>query len=164
MRVNYRPAAGPDYHVCQYNNIPFGQGLTVSGCATPINDSVEITFTPLLNPDNTGATTTGTSQTVPGAACANQFAGNFAVASVPAIPVGASFSQNAVLTVTNLSSIFYTEPRFILYSGAPAAPTLFAPCPQGYNVNAGDIVLAGLSTGSAANFTNTETYYSCTVR
>ena len=44
---------------------------------------------------------------------------------------------------------------FILYSGAPVAPTLFAPCPQGYNVNAGDIVLADEYPGSDANFTNT---------
>ena len=156
IRINYRPTAGPNYNLCQYASIPFGQGLTVSGCATPINDSLEITFTVTPTPDNVGATTGGTSQTVPGAACANQFAGNFANATpVPALPPGASFTQNGVLTVTNLSSSFITEPRFILYSGAPVVPTLFAPCPQGYNANAGDIVLAGLSTGNNANFTNT---------
>ncbi|MCC7029355.1 MAG: hypothetical protein IT257_03545, partial [Chitinophagaceae bacterium] len=155
IRINYRPTSGADYHLCQYASIPFGQGLTVTGCATPINDSVEVTFNVTPVPDNTGATATGTTQTVPGAACANQFAGNFANAILPTLPVGASITQNAVLTVTNLSSSFMTECRFILYSGAPVAPNLFAPCPQGYNVNAGNIVLAGLSTGNAGNFTNT---------
>ncbi|MBK7586954.1 MAG: hypothetical protein IPI22_00780 [Bacteroidetes bacterium] len=155
VRINYRPTAGPDFHLCQYDNILFGQGLTVSGCATPINDSVEVVFNFTPVPDNTGATTGGTSQTVPGAGCANQYAGNFANAILPNLPIGASFTQNAVLTVTNLSSNFITEPRFILYSGSPIAPNLFAPCPQGYNVNAGNIVLAGLSTGNNANFTNT---------
>ncbi|MBK6330553.1 MAG: T9SS type A sorting domain-containing protein [Bacteroidetes bacterium] len=154
VRINYRPTAGPDFHLCQYNNILFGQGLTVSGCATPINDSVEVVFNFTPVPDNTGATTGGTSQTVPGAGCANQYAGNFANAILPNLPIGASFTQNAVLTVTNLSSNFITEPRFILYSGSPIAPNLFAPCPQGYNVNAGDIVLAGQSIGNNANFTN----------
>lgn len=156
VRINYRPTAGPNYNLCQYASIPFGQGLTVSGCATPINDSIELTFTLTPTPDNVGATTKRACSTVPGAACANQFAGNFAnVTPVPALPAGASFTQNGVLTVTNLSSSFITEPRFILYSGTPVGPTLFAPCPQGYNVNAGDIVLAGLSTGNNANFTNT---------
>ncbi|MBK8144600.1 MAG: hypothetical protein IPK62_06160 [Bacteroidetes bacterium] len=92
VRINYRPTAGPNYNLCQYASIPFGQGLTVSGCATPINDSLEITFTLTPTPDNVGATSGGTSQTVPGAACANQFAGNLANAmSIPALPPGASF-------------------------------------------------------------------------
>jgi hypothetical protein len=51
-RSNFRPTAGPDYELCQFDMIPFGQGLTVSGCATPILDSqtIVLTIAPTTNP------------------------------------------------------------------------------------------------------------------
>ena len=155
-RVNYRPTAGPDFNVCQGENIVFGQGLTVSGCSTPINDSVTITFNLTPTADNVGATSTGTSQTVPGAGCANQYAGNYANGILPNLPPGATFPQNAVLTLTNLTGTFYTENRFILYSGANnpiANQNIYAPCPQGYNVGAGNLLQGGQTIGNGSNFT-----------
>lgn len=152
VRVNYRPTAGPDFQVCQGSPVLFGQGLTASGCTAPLTDSIEITFNVTPTADNVGATTTGTSQTVPGAACANQFAGNFANALLPALPAGAYFTQPGTLTVTNLSSSFPTECRFIIYSGTPVAPTLYSPCPQGYNVGANNINIGGAVIGGAGNF------------
>ncbi|MCC6448903.1 MAG: T9SS type A sorting domain-containing protein [Chitinophagaceae bacterium] len=158
VRLNYRPTAGPDFNVCQGENIVFGQGLTVSGCSTPINDSVTITFSVTPTPDNVGATLTGTSQIVPGAACANQYAGNFANGILPTLPAGATFTQNAVLTLTNLSGTYYTENRFILYSGANNPipnQNIYAPCPQGYNIGAGNLLQGGQTIGNATNFTYT---------
>jgi hypothetical protein len=154
-RLNYRPTAGPDFHVCKDAPILFGQGLTVSGCASPINDSVEVVFnvTPCI--DNVGATATTTSQTVPGAACANEFACNFGNGVVPALPIGAYFTQNARLTITNLSSGYNAEVRFNLYAGSPVPPNLFAPCTQGYPGPTGNQLLAGQSIPpTGAPFTN----------
>ncbi|QLH44206.1 MAG: hypothetical protein HWD58_00345 [Bacteroidota bacterium] len=140
-RTNLRPTAGPDYELCQYNSIPFGQGLTVSGCAAPVQDSIEIIFTASLpTPDNVGATTTGTS--LVGANCQNQFAGLAGTATIPTtLPSNAYFTQNAKLTVTNLTSGYPTECRFILYGATPNGASLYSPCPTGYNTGAGQITV-----------------------
>ena len=153
IKINYRPTAGAPYNLCQYSPIPFGQGLTVSGCATPLNDSVTITFniTPCI--DNVGATGGGTALNAP-ANCSNQYAGAFANATIPALPPGAYFTSNGSLEITNLSSSFMTEVRFILYGTSPIGAQLFAGCPTGYNTGAGNQLIGGQSIGSNANFTN----------
>lgn len=155
--TNYRPTAGAPYALCQYSTIPFGQGLTVGGCSAPIYDSVEINFTVTTSGliDNVGATTTGTTQGPGNANCNNLYAGNLANALIPALPPGAYFTQPAKLSVSNLSSGFPTECRFILYKNTPSvASNLISACPLGYNTGAGDINVGGLSTGPASCFVN----------
>ncbi|MBP6624304.1 MAG: hypothetical protein KA198_03985, partial [Chitinophagaceae bacterium] len=152
IKVNVRPVAGPDFHVCQNSPILFGQGLSVSGCANPVYDSIELVFTVTPCQDNTGATTNGTSQTVPGAGCANTFACDFASVNIPSLPTGAYFTQNGLLTVSNLSSGFRNEVRFNLYGASPNPPTLFAPCQQGFAV--GTVFTTGQSVGTNAFFFN----------
>ncbi|MBL7765052.1 MAG: T9SS type A sorting domain-containing protein [Chitinophagaceae bacterium] len=130
LRLNYRPTAGPDYQMCQYDIIPFGQGLTVSGCATPVNDSLTITFTlaagqpPMCSPTATQAT----------GSCL------FASAALPALPPGASFTQPGNLTVTNLYTpptcggcVWAQEQRFSLFQGTapPAFTNIFVPGAMG---------------------------------
>ncbi len=126
--TNYRPNAGPDYRLCQYSLIPFGQGLTVSGCSAPIFDSVTINFT-ITGPctDNTGATAAGTGA---GANCADQFACAFANATIPALPPGSSFYTSGQLKVTNLSTVggsFASEVRMNLYNPTPVGTGLISP-------------------------------------
>lgn len=152
--VNYRPQQGPTYNLCQYASIPFGQGLSVSGCATPFSDSVTINFTVTPCIDNVGATGFGTSTTAP-ANCANQFACTFASGILPSLPVGAYFIQPSKLTITNLSSSFPTECRFNVFGAIPDGPTLYSGCPTPYNVGAGDINVGGSTAGPANNFTYT---------
>lgn len=121
-RVNYRPVGGPDYPLCQGGIIPFGQGLTVSGCATPISDSVDILFT--LSPGQPPICTS--SIAAPTGAC------EFASAILPALPAGSSITSDAVLTVTNLASAslgcilctWPSEKRFSLFQGS-APPSAF---------------------------------------
>jgi hypothetical protein len=132
VRINYRPTAGPDFHLCQYSNILFGQGLTVTGCATPINDSVTLNFT-ITGPctDNTGATQAGTG---PLANCQDIYACAFANTIIPALPPGASFTSPGILTVTNLSTIgssFVSEVRMNLYGPNLQAPNIYSPGAQG---------------------------------
>lgn len=129
-KINFRPTAGPTYQLCQYGSIPFGQGLTVSGCATPINDSVTINFT-ITGPcvDNIGSTAIGTSVGPP-SNCADQYACNFANGILPTLPAGASFITPAVLTVTHLSTIpgsFANEVRMNLFGSSPLGASLYAP-------------------------------------
>jgi hypothetical protein len=150
FRLNYRPTPGTPYNMCQFDAIPFGQGLSVSGCSTPIQDSVTITFNITPTPDNVGATSTGTSQTVPGAACANQFAGNYGNAIVPSFPPGTTFPKKALLRVSNYSTSYPTEVRFNLYSGLTTGPSMFAPCAQG--VGGSDSTLHGLSVNQGGFF------------
>ena len=131
-RVNYRPTAGPDFHLCQYSNILFGQGLTVSGCATPINDSITLNFN-ITGPctDNTGATQAGTG---PLANCQDIYACAFANAVIPALPPGASFTTPGVLTVTNLGTIgasFASEVRMNLYGPNLLPANIYSPGAQG---------------------------------
>jgi hypothetical protein len=158
-RTNLRPTAGPDYELCQYSFIPFGQGLTVSGCAAPITDSIEIIFTGTLPTiDNVGATSTGTS--LVGANCQNQFAGPAGNALIPAsLPSNAYFTQNAVLTITNLTSGYPTECRFILYGASPNGASLYSPCPTGYNTGAGQITVGGVASTTGGSFPNIQFNY-----
>jgi len=153
IKVNYRPTPGPDYQLCQYNSIPFGQGLTASGCANPIYDSVTVTFNLLPCIDNVGATGSGTALNLP-ANCSNIYAGLFGTAPLPVIPANAFFTQNGKLQVTNLASNFRTEVRFNLYGTQPSGTALFAGCPTGYNVGANNVLQGGLSVGTATNFAN----------
>ena len=148
--TNYRPNAGPDYHLCQYSSVPFGAGLGVNGCSVPLHDSVTITFNVTPTADNVGATAIGTS--LVGANCQNAFAGDYGNAIMPTLPAGAYFTQNAKLTVSNLSSSFISECRFTLY-GASAASATYAPCPTGYNTGAGNPLIGGQAIGNIANFT-----------
>ncbi|MBK7762069.1 MAG: T9SS type A sorting domain-containing protein [Bacteroidetes bacterium] len=129
-KINFRPTAGPTYQLCQYCSIPFGQGLTVGGCATPINDSVTIQFT-ITGPcvDNVGSTAVGTSVGPP-SNCADQYACNFANGILPILPAGASFITPSVLTVTHLSTIpgsFANEVRMNIFGSAPIGAGLYAP-------------------------------------
>jgi hypothetical protein len=149
--INYRPTAGAPYQLCQYSSIPFGQGLSVGGCTAPIYDSIELTFNLTTCVDNVGATTTGTTQGPGNANCNNLYAGNFGNVTIPTLPAGSYFTQNAKLTITNLSSGFPTECRFILYSGNPAT-TLFSGCQLGYPGPVGDTLLAGLSSGTTTSY------------
>ncbi|MEN9340295.1 MAG: hypothetical protein RIQ62_1607, partial [Bacteroidota bacterium] len=152
--TNYRPTAGPIYQLCQFSPIPFGQGLTVGGCSAPISDSIEITFNLTTCIDNVGAVSAGTGLGPGNANCNNEFAGNFGNAVIPALPTGAFFTQNAKLTITNLSSGYPTECRFNLYTGAPIGAGLLAGCQSGYPGPTGNQVLAGQSIGPGTGFTN----------
>ncbi|MBU3676422.1 MAG: hypothetical protein FGM54_04475, partial [Chitinophagaceae bacterium] len=105
VRLNYRPTAGAPYQLCQYGSIPFGQGMTVSGCSTPIQDSVTITFTlaPTTNPTATNPA---------GAAL-------FATGTLPALPVGSTIGV-CEYKVTNLATTaggWANEARFPLFYG-----------------------------------------------
>ncbi len=152
-KINYRPTAGAPYQLCQFSPIPFGQGLSVSGCATPLNDSVTLTFTITPCIDNIGATGGGTSLNAP-ANCANQYAGALGSATIPALPPGAYFTSNGKLQVTNMASGYITEPRFILYGTSPIGAQLFSGCPTGYNTGAGNLLSGGQSIGNNALFLN----------
>jgi len=131
-RYNYRPAPGPDYPLCQGSIIPFGQGLTVSGCGTQINDSVEVIFT--LNPSQPPICTS--TLAAPTNAC------EFASAILPVLPTGSSFLTSAVMTVSNLASaslgcvtcVYPNEKRFSLFQGSapPTALNTFFPGVQGH--------------------------------
>lgn len=117
IKVNFRPTPGPDYQLCQFSAIPFGQGLQVSGCATPINDSVTITFqlAPTTNP--TAASPTGSAL--------------FARGILPALPPGSTIGT-CDYTVTNLATAnggWANEARFPLFYGnvpVPAANIFYA--------------------------------------
>ncbi len=127
---NYRPTAGPDYSLCQYGSIPFGQGLSVGGCSAPLFDSVTINFT-IGGPCNDGASDA--------AAC------QFATAIVPSIIAGATINSG-VLKITNLATIgasWMSEMRFNLYGASPAFP---------YSAGA---QAPGSTTGTSPNFTYT---------
>jgi hypothetical protein len=105
IKVNYRPTPGAPYQLCQYSSIPFGQGLTVSGCAAPLTDSVTINFT--LAP-----TTNPTAASVLGSAM-------FASANVPTFPPGTQFIS-CDYRVTNLATAlggWALETRFPLFVG-----------------------------------------------
>ncbi len=156
-RQNYRPTAGPAYNLCQGSSIPFGQGLTVTGCATPLSDSVTITFNVSPCVDNVGATSGGTALT--GANCQNQFACTFASGVMPTLPAGAYFTQNAKMDITNLTSGYITECRFNLFGAQPSPPTLFAPNNTGYPGPVGNITLCGLSTQTGGAFPNYQFFY-----
>jgi len=121
VKINFRPTAGPNYPLCQYSAIPFGQGLSVSGCATPISDSVTINFTlsPTTNP--TGASPTGSAL--------------FAKGVLPALPAGSSIGI-CDYTVTNLATAlggWALETRFPLFYGntPPQAANIFYASIQG---------------------------------
>ncbi len=167
-RQNYRPTAGPAYNLCQGSSIPFGQGLTVSGCATPLYDSVTINFT-ITGPctDNTGATGGGTSFGLP-ANCADQFACAFGNGLVPALPLGASFPTPGILTVKNIATIsssYASEVRMNLYGSAPTGTNLYSPGLAGAlgtgnsnfnysrNISTANLsaIFSGLTAGSTLN-------------
>jgi hypothetical protein len=152
-KINYRPTPSAPYQLCQYSPIPFGQGLSASGCAAPLTDSAIITFTITPTMDNLGATGNGIALNSP-ANCSNIYAGNLGNAVLPTLPPGAFFTQNAKLSVTNMSSSFRTEVRFILYGAQPSGPGLYAGCPTGYNVGANNLLQGGLSVGTASLFSN----------
>jgi hypothetical protein len=108
-RLNYRPTGGPDFHVCQGDIIPFGQGLTVTGCATPIQDSVTMTFV------------VASSTTVPCLPSGTTYTGACLVATTnwPILPPGTTFGSG-VLKATNLATAnggFALETRMPLFSG-----------------------------------------------
>lgn len=139
--INYRPTPGPDYHICKGSSIPFGQGLTVQGCATPLLDSATITFTIGGGcVDNFGSTGTGGSVGAP-ANCDNQYACAIASGILPALPTGAFFTSPGTLTVTNLAlnpsvNTFYAnanQVRFNLYGASPVPPDLYSAGAQGAN-------------------------------
>jgi Secretion system C-terminal sorting domain len=176
--INYRPSPGPDYHLCQGSSIPFGQGLAVQGCSTPLLDSATITFSIGTGcTDNAGSTGTGGSLGLP-ANCENQYACLFATGVVPALPTGAFFTQPATLNVTNLQlnsafSTFYAnanQVRFCLYGNAPVPPYLYSPGAQGANgtfpfnynrqIPAADMaaIYSGLLPGSILNMGYWETW------
>ncbi|MBU3676552.1 MAG: T9SS type A sorting domain-containing protein, partial [Chitinophagaceae bacterium] len=159
VRVNYRPNAGAPYQLCQYGAIPFGQGLQVSGCSVPIQDSVTITFNITPTADNVGATTAGTSQTVPGAGCANEFAGNYGNALVPSVlfQPGTSFPKKALLTVTNFGTSYPGENRFNLYAGLTTGAAMFAPTAQGTGGNDSSLHGRTVSQGGFYNYYRTIT-------
>lgn len=127
-RSNYRPVGGPDYPLCAGSIIPFGQGLSVSGCATPIHDSIDIQF--ILSPGQPPICTSSIAN--PTGAC------EFATAILPALPAGSTINSPATLTVTQLASAslgcitctWPNEKRFSLFQGmAPpsAAGSTFYP-------------------------------------
>ena len=148
-RLNYRPTGGPDYQLCQGSIIPFGQGLLVSGCATPINDSIEMTFN--IAPGQPPMCTS--TLAAPSNAC------EFASGILPVLPFGSSFTAPAVLTVTNLASaslgcvtcVWPSEKRFSLFQGiAPptTASNTFFPGVQGNTATTG-------SNAQGYTYTNT---------
>lgn len=144
---NYRPTASPPYNLCQYSSIPFGQGLGVSGCSSPIFDTVEIVFNINICNDNIGATANGT---VPAAHCADQYACTFATGIIPTLPPGATFTQPAVLKVTNLkenplvTATINTEMRLNLFKTNPIGANL---------LSGGGTVGTTLPAGAVANWT-----------
>lgn len=167
--INYRPQSGPDYHLCSGNNIPFGQGLTVQGCASPLLDSATITFTVSSGcTDNVGASGTGGSQGAP-ANCENQYACMFASGTIPTLPAGAFFTTPGTLTVTNLAlnpsiSTFYAnsnQVRFNLYGASPVPPDLYSPgaagavgtVPFNYSRSISASEMAAIYSGLAPNGT-----------
>ena len=149
--VNKRPVPASPYVLCQGASIPFGQGLSVSGCSTPLFGTATITFTVTPCMDNVGATLPGNSIGLP-ANCSNQYACTFASGTLPALPPGASFTQPGTLTITNLYSAFPDECRFNLFGSNPNGPGLFSSCPTPYNVGANDIDAGGLTVGTQASF------------
>ncbi|GBL36001.1 hypothetical protein EMGBS15_15960 [Filimonas sp.] len=131
-RINYRPTGGPDYQLCQGSIIPFGQGLLVSGCATPVNDSIEMIFN----------ITAGQPPICTSTLAAPTNACEFASGILPVLPFGSSITLPAVMTVTNLASaslgcvtcVWPSEKRFSLFQGSapPAVATnTFFPGLQG---------------------------------
>jgi len=107
LRANYRPTGGPEYQLCQGGTIPFGQGLTVSGCATPISDSVTIYFT-LASSTNVPCFPSSTLYT---GACL------VATSTLPVLPPGSTLTAG-LLTATNLATAnggFALETRFPLF-------------------------------------------------
>jgi hypothetical protein len=105
---NFRPTPGPVFNLCQNASVPFGQGLTVSGCATPIIDSVTLNFT------------LASSTNVPCLPFANNVQGACLLAStaLPNIPNPTFIS--AVMRVTNLQTTnggFANQVRFPLIQG-----------------------------------------------
>ncbi|MBK7762134.1 MAG: T9SS type A sorting domain-containing protein [Bacteroidetes bacterium] len=147
--LNYRPVAA-DYQLCQFSSVPFGQGLGVSGCSSPLLDSVTITFAIGLCNDNIGSTGNGTSTGLP-SNCSDQFACNFGNAILPALPPGASFTQPGILEITNLKenalvpATINTEMRMNIYTGsAPTGANLLSP---------GGTVATTLPAGAATNWT-----------
>lgn len=111
---NYRPTPGPVYNLCQGSTIPFGQGLTVSGCATPILDSVTINFT--LSP-NGNIPCYPTFYNTPLGSCL------VGTANLPSIPNPTFLS--AQLKVTNLSTTnggFANQIRLPLFKGSVPIP------------------------------------------
>ncbi len=130
--MNYRPNAGPDYPLCQYSNIPFGQGLTVGGCSVPLSDSVTINFT-ILGPCNDGNSDATSCQ--------------FATGILPALINGASIT-GGVLKITNLATIsssWMSEMRFGIYGISPTGSNIFSPGVQA----------PGSATTTSTNFTYT---------
>ena len=154
-KINFRPVVTDSLEVCQNQAIGFGQGMTVTGCGNLVNDSIEIVFN--VNPciDNVGATNAGTSQIVPGAACDNIFACNFASGIIPSLPINNPNFSYGEYTVTNYTTSYPNEPRFILSSAAN--PTNFSniynPALLGYLIT-GNIYNLGTSTdiGTTSTF------------
>ncbi|HNB81068.1 MAG TPA: T9SS type A sorting domain-containing protein, partial [Chitinophagaceae bacterium] len=102
------------YPLCQYSNVPFGQGLSVGGCSAPISDSVTINFN-ILGPCNDGASDAASCQ--------------FATGVLPALIPGASIT-GAILKITNLSTIaasWMSEMRFNVYGSAPTGANIYSP-------------------------------------
>lgn len=128
---NFRPTPGPIYNLCQGSSIPFGQGLTVSGCATPIIDSVTINFTltpsgnnpcnPSMNNNPLGSCLMGT-------------------AILPNLPNPTFIS--AVMKVTNLATVnggFANQIRLPLFKGSvpiPNTSNVFVSAGPGSTLNA----------------------------
>lgn len=111
---NYRPTPGPTYNLCQYQGIPLGQGLTVSGCATPITDSVTINFT---------LSSSGATPCLPWGGNTPYQACLFATGTMPTLP-NPSF-VSATLTVTNLTTTnggWAQETRFPMFAGNAVLP------------------------------------------
>jgi hypothetical protein len=129
---NYRPTASAPYELCQFNSIPFGQGLGVSGCSAPYLDTVTITFNLGICNDNIGSIGNGTSVGLP-SNCSDQYACSFASATMPALPPGTTFVTPAVLKVTNLKenplvpATVNTEMRLNIYNNNPIGPNLLSP-------------------------------------
>ena len=142
--TNYRPTPGAPFEVCENQGIGFGQGLTVTGCGNLVTDSIEIVFnvTPCI--DNVGATGTGTGAA---AHCENIYSCDFANAIVPALPVNNPNFLYGEYTVTNYSTTYPTEPRFVLYKNQDPSvlSNIYNPALQGYGV-AGNVYTLGVST------------------
>jgi hypothetical protein len=124
LRSNYRPS-GSSYNLCQGSSIPFGQGLTVSGCATPISDSITVTFT-LASTTNIPCTPSSTAYT---GACL------LGTTTIPSLPPGSTLTSG-VLTATNLATTnggWANETRMPLFSGTTpvTATNILYPSIQG---------------------------------